>query len=246
MASVTWQHRGRSVGAKRPWTRAQVSADWSHTWTFHSSFCSQMTGVWYEIARTRFTFNTMESVISIYEYNSDMDHLDGLFTGTLEYCSFCDLLEKKCASQCNDRGSHLTMEVALPREMQVRTVRLCLRTMPDWHIWCQFRWWQVCWKGYQNWPSPFLEVCFRPVQLLHDCNMRGKDPPQNAFREIGMFLVEVTDAFLINCQGNGRMGVKVMLWMCVSWTSAHVVVQSSDFADQCNTKREWPTPTTTC
>jgi len=41
--------------------------------------------------------------------------------------------------------------------------------------------------------------------------MRGKDPPQNAFREIGMFLVEVTDAFLINCQGNGRMGVKVML-----------------------------------
>ena len=106
---------------------------------FHSSFCSQMTGVWYEIARTRFTFNTMESVISIYEYNSDMDHLDGLFTGTLEYCSFCDLLEKKCASQCNDRGSHLTMEVALSREMQVRTVRLCLRTMPDRHIWCQFR-----------------------------------------------------------------------------------------------------------
>ena len=61
---------------------------------FHSTFCPQMTGVWYEIARTRFTFNTMESVISIYEYNSDMDHLDGLFTGTLEYCSFCDLLEK--------------------------------------------------------------------------------------------------------------------------------------------------------
>ena len=47
-----------------------------------------MTGVWYEIARTRFTFNTMESVISVYEYNSDIDLLDGLFTGTLEYHLF--------------------------------------------------------------------------------------------------------------------------------------------------------------
>ena len=49
-----------------------------------------MTGVWYEIARTRFTFNTMESVVSMYEYNPDKGYLDGLFTGTLELVlTFC-------------------------------------------------------------------------------------------------------------------------------------------------------------
>ncbi|XP_070176614.1 uncharacterized protein [Littorina saxatilis] len=43
----------------------------------------QMTGIWYEISRTRFTFNTMESVISVYHYNPEKDYMDGLFIGTL-------------------------------------------------------------------------------------------------------------------------------------------------------------------
>ncbi|KAK7459419.1 hypothetical protein BaRGS_00039014, partial [Batillaria attramentaria] len=44
----------------------------------------QMTGYWYEIARTRFTFNTMESTISYYEFNPEKNYLDGLFIGTLQ------------------------------------------------------------------------------------------------------------------------------------------------------------------
>ncbi|XP_076454882.1 uncharacterized protein LOC143289709 isoform X2 [Babylonia areolata] len=44
---------------------------------------TQMRGTWFEVARTRLTFNTMESVISVFKYNPDRDVLDGLFIGTL-------------------------------------------------------------------------------------------------------------------------------------------------------------------
>ncbi|KAL8608206.1 hypothetical protein ACOMHN_016661 [Nucella lapillus] len=43
----------------------------------------QMRGTWFEVARTRFTFNTMESVISVYNYHPDTDMLAGLFIGSL-------------------------------------------------------------------------------------------------------------------------------------------------------------------
>lgn len=49
-----------------------------------SSFTlSQMTGVWYEIARTRFTSHDMESIINTYTYDPVTSTMEGLFIGTL-------------------------------------------------------------------------------------------------------------------------------------------------------------------
>lgn len=42
----------------------------------------EMEGLWYEIARTRFTFNKMESVISYHRYDSDNDLIKSFYTGT--------------------------------------------------------------------------------------------------------------------------------------------------------------------
>lgn len=42
----------------------------------------QMTGVWYEIARTRFTFNKMESVVSYHRYDDVNQNIYSYYTGT--------------------------------------------------------------------------------------------------------------------------------------------------------------------
>ncbi|XP_071097239.1 uncharacterized protein [Haliotis cracherodii] len=47
----------------------------------------QMAGLWYEVARTRFTFNKMESSVLFYRYQADTGHLDGLYTGSMK--GFC-------------------------------------------------------------------------------------------------------------------------------------------------------------
>jgi hypothetical protein len=43
----------------------------------------QMSGLWLEVGRTRFTFNTMESVLSTYTFDPATNTLEGLFIGTL-------------------------------------------------------------------------------------------------------------------------------------------------------------------
>ena len=42
----------------------------------------QMEGLWYEIARTRFTFNKMESVISYHRYDPVDNAIKSFYTGT--------------------------------------------------------------------------------------------------------------------------------------------------------------------
>lgn len=45
---------------------------------------SEMEGLWYEIARTRFTFNKMESVISYHRYDVDNNVIKSFYTGTTQ------------------------------------------------------------------------------------------------------------------------------------------------------------------
>lgn len=42
-----------------------------------------MDGVWYEIARTRFTFNKMESVVSHHRYDDVSQNIYSYYTGTM-------------------------------------------------------------------------------------------------------------------------------------------------------------------
>ena len=51
-----------------------------HTHSFFTVL--QMEGLWYEIARTRFTFNKMESVISYHRYDPDENLIKSYYTGT--------------------------------------------------------------------------------------------------------------------------------------------------------------------
>ncbi|XP_025112871.1 uncharacterized protein LOC112575321 isoform X3 [Pomacea canaliculata] len=44
---------------------------------------AEMSGVWYEVARTRFTFNKMESTTSLYTLDPLSKHLDGVVAGTM-------------------------------------------------------------------------------------------------------------------------------------------------------------------
>lgn len=43
---------------------------------------SQLQGLWYEIARTRFTFNKMESVVNFHRYDESNNHIYSYYTGT--------------------------------------------------------------------------------------------------------------------------------------------------------------------
>ena len=55
----------------------------------HSFFIVlQMEGLWYEIARTRFTFNKMESVISYHRYDPDDNLIKSYYTGTTYVSTF--------------------------------------------------------------------------------------------------------------------------------------------------------------
>ncbi|XP_041367927.1 uncharacterized protein LOC121382534 isoform X2 [Gigantopelta aegis] len=44
----------------------------------------QMSGHWYELARTRYTFNRMESVVIYYNYNHSIHMLNGVYTGSMD------------------------------------------------------------------------------------------------------------------------------------------------------------------
>ncbi|XP_053380503.1 uncharacterized protein LOC123546432 [Mercenaria mercenaria] len=44
---------------------------------------SQLQGLWYEIARTRFTFNKMESVVNFHRYDEETNQIYSYYTGTV-------------------------------------------------------------------------------------------------------------------------------------------------------------------
>ncbi|XP_060557240.1 uncharacterized protein LOC132717704 [Ruditapes philippinarum] len=44
---------------------------------------SQLAGLWYEIARTRFTFNKMESVVNFHRYDESTNQIYSYYTGTI-------------------------------------------------------------------------------------------------------------------------------------------------------------------